>query len=86
MKIVFVLMAAMFLNGCFYPATRTQIDPITQAPTGQTETPVSGGVYTGLLVGGAAATKAQMEKNKKPKKQPAFPKPPEEVLKPMVEK
>ena len=86
MKTVLVLFAAVILNGCFYPATRTQIDPITKAPTGQTETPISGGVYTGLLVSGAAAAKGQTDRNKKPKKQPAFPKPPDEVLKPIVEK
>lgn len=86
MKLILSTIISLFLSACYYPTVRPEIDPITKVPTGHSQTErMSGDPYTGLVVAGSAFVADKHEKSKKPKKPAPFPKPPEEVLKPMAE-
>ncbi len=86
MKSIFILFLSLSLAGCYYPTIKQEIDPITGSPTGNTTTSAhsNSDPVVGLALTGTALATAQQRTAKKPKN-PPFPKPPEEVLKPMVE-
>ncbi len=87
MKLIFILVLSLLLGACYYPTIRQEIDPVTGSPTGNTTTAVhtNSDPVMGLALTGTALATAKQNTAKKNKKNEPFPKPPEEVLKPMAD-
>ncbi len=87
MKLIFILALSLSISACYYPTIRQEIDPVTGSPTGNTTTAVHGNSdpALGVLMTGTALATSQQKSAKKSKKNEPFPKPPDEVLKPMAE-
>lgn len=86
MKLFFILALSLSLSACYYPTIKQEIDPVTGSPTGNTTTAVhsNSDPVIGLVLTGTALATAKQNTAKKAKN-PPFPKPPDEVLKPMVD-